>query len=183
MFSFYPGKNLGAYGDGGMITTNNKQIYKKISALRNLGSLVKYKHKYLGYNSRLDTVQATILLSKIKDLNKHNNLRKKIANFYNKKIINNKVTKIKYSKGSVYHQYIIMTNLRKKLIKLFNNKKVKYVFHYPYPLHKLEFAKKYFKNQSFPNSEKLANNGISLPIDPFLNNKELNKICNIINSL
>ena len=76
-----------------------------------------------------------------------------------------------------------MTNLRKKLIKLFNNNKVQYGFHYPYPLHKLEFTKKYFKNQSFPNSEKLANNGISLPIDPFLNNKELNKICKIINSL
>ena len=182
-FSFYPGKNLGAYGDGGMITTNNKNLHDKISAIRNLGSVVKYRHKYLGFNSRLDTIQATILLSKIKDLNRNNNLRKKIANIYNNNIINPKVVKIKYSKGSVYHQYIIMTNLRKKLIKLFNNNKVQYGFHYPYPLHKLEFAKKYFKNQSFPNSEKLANNGISLPIDPFLNNKELNKICNIINSL
>ena len=182
-FSFYPGKNLGAYGDGGMITTNNKNLHDKISAIRNLGSVVKYRHKYLGFNSRLDTIQATILLSKIKDLNRNNNLRKKIANIYNNNIINPKVVKIKYSKGSVYHQYIIMTNLRKKLIKLFNNNKVQYGFHYPYPLHKLEFAKKYFKNQSFPNSEKLANNGISLPIDPFLNNKELNKICKIINSL
>ena len=76
-FSFYPGKNLGAYGDGGMITTNNKSFYKKISAIRNLGSTVKYKHKFLGKNSRLDTIQATILLSKIKDLKKNNSLRKK----------------------------------------------------------------------------------------------------------
>ena len=182
-FSFYPGKNLGAYGDGGMITTNNKNLHNKISAMRNLGSVVKYKHKYLGVNSRLDTIQATILLSKIKDLNRNNNLRKKIANIYNNKIINPKVIKIKYSKGSVYHQYVIKTKLRKKLINIFKKNKIQYGFHYPYPLHKLEFAKKYFKNKKFSNSEKLANQGISLPIDPFLKKKEVIKICKIINLL
>ena len=79
-----------------MITTNNKNLYNKISAIRNLGSAVKYRHKYLGFNSSLDTIQATILLSKIKDLNRNNNLRKKIANIYNNNIINPKVIKIKY---------------------------------------------------------------------------------------
>ena len=134
-FSFYPGKNLGAYGEGGMITTNNKNLHDKISAIRNLVSVVKYRHKYLGFNSRLDTIQATILLSKIKDLNRNNNLRKKIANIYNNNIINPNVIKIKYSKGSVYHQYVIKTKLRKKIVNIFKKNKIQYGFHYPYPLH------------------------------------------------
>ena len=182
-FSFYPGKNLGAYGDAGIITTNNKKFYKKLSAMRNLGSEIRFKHKYLGYNSRLDTIQATILLNKLKYLNYNNDLRKKIAAIYNKFIVNNKITKIKYSKGSVYHQYVIIVSKRSKLLKKFKKNKIEYSFHYPYPLHKLGFAKKIFRNQIFPNSEKLASKGVSLPIDPFLKKNEIIKICKVINSL
>ena len=182
-FSFYPGKNLGAYGDAGIITTNNVNYYKKIATLRNLGSDVKYKHKSLGLNSRLDTIQATILRTKLKFLNFHNNKRQKIAKKYNENINNKKIIKLNYSKHSVYHQYVIMTAQRNLLIRKFKQNRIQYGFHYRYPLHKLGFAKKKFNKQKFPNSEKLATKGISLPIDPYLKIKDQKKIVNVINSL
>ena len=89
-FSFYPGKNLGAYGDGGAITTNSKKLYIKLLKLRNLGGIKKYEHDIIGFNSRLDTIQALILTRKLKELNRNNNKRKKIAKIYDQKINNKK---------------------------------------------------------------------------------------------
>tara|TARA_A100001011_G_C14273473_1_gene828066 strand:+ start:741 stop:1838 length:1098 start_codon:yes stop_codon:yes gene_type:complete len=182
-FSFYPGKNLGAYGDAGAITTNNSKYFKKILKLRNLGGSKKYEHSIIGLNSRLDTIQASILINKLKNLNTNNNKRKEIAKFYNNNIKNKFVKLIKYSKGCVYHQFVILCYKEKKLINLFNKKKIQWGKHYPKPLHKLEATKKIFVNQTFPNSEKFSMHGISLPIDPNLKKSELIKICNLINSL
>ena len=182
-FSLYPGKNLGAYGDAGVITTNSNVINKKIRKIRNLGSEKKFIHDTIGFNSRLDTIQAIILNHKLKNLKKLNQKRKKIAKKYDKFIFNRKIRKIRYSKNCIYHQYVILTKYRSKLIKMFKQKKIQDGFHYPYPIHKLKVFKNYFKAQKFKNSEILAKEGISLPIDPNLSNKEVSIIINTINKL
>jgi len=182
-FSLYPGKNLGAYGDGGVITTNNKDLYNKIKKIRNLGSDKKFIHDFVGMNSRLDTIQAIILNKKLKNLSSHNKNRQKIAKFYNKNIINKKIIKLNYSKSCVYHQYVILIKNKKKLINEFNLKKIGFGFHYPYAIHQLEIFKNNYKNKKFPNAERLAREGISIPIDPNLNQKELNTIVNTLNGL
>ena len=180
-FSLYPGKNLGAYGDAGVITTNNNLLNLKLRKLRNLGSEKKFIHEYVGLNSRLDTIQAIILDKKLKNLKKYNSKRRNIASFYNRNINNLKITKLNYSKSCVYHQYVILINDRRNLIKLFNNKKIQYSFHYPYTIHQLAAFKKKFKNQRFKNAEILAKNSISLPIDPNLSKNELNYIVKTLN--
>ncbi len=182
-FSFYPGKNLGAYGDAGAITTNNKKFFENLSQLRNLGGIKKYQHNIVAFNSRLDTIQASVLINKLKFLNSNNLKRKKIAQFYRKNIDNNDIKFLRYSKGCVYHQFVILCRKEKKLTKLLTKKNIQWGKHYPQPLHKLDATKKNFKNKSFPNAEYFSTYGVSLPIDPNLKKKELVKICNVINSL
>ncbi len=182
-FSFYPGKNLGAYGDAGIITTSQKKYYDIIYKIHNLGSNKKYIHDFVGLNSRLDTFQASILIRKLKYLDRININKKKIALFYEKNISNNKVRKLKYSKSCVYHQYVILVKNRKKLIKLFKKNNIPYGFHYPYPINKLHALKSFFKKEKYPNAERIAKEGISLPIDSNLKIRNLKKIIKIVNSL
>ena len=181
-FSLYPGKNLGAYGDAGVITTNNQKFYKTIKKIRNLGSEVKFKHDLVGMNSRLDSLQAIILNHKLKRLSKLNSKRRKIASEYDNKINNKKIEKLKYSKFSIYHQYVLIVKRRNELIKYLKKTKIQYGFHYPYAIHQLDAFKKYFKREKFPNSEMLAKNGISIPIDPNLSKKEIDYIISRLNS-
>ncbi len=180
-FSFYPGKNLGCYGDGGLIITNNKNYYLKLKKLRNLGQETKNIHNEIGVNSRLDTIQAKLLDIKLKNLKKLNLKRQRIASFYNKNIKNKKIKKINYSRFAVYHQYVILVNNRKKLINLLNKNNIQTGIHYPLPINKLDCFKKIFKNQRFPNAEYIAKNCLSLPIDPNLKIHELKKICKVLN--
>ena len=182
-FSFYPGKNLGAYGDGGIITTNNKKFYKIIKKIRNLGSEKKFIHEYVGVNSRLDTIQAIILNKKIKRLTNLNKKRQKIARIYNIKINNKKIVKLKYSKSSVYHQYVILVKDKKKLIELFKKKGIGFGFYYPFAIHQLKVFKKQFKNKKFKNAERIAKEGISIPIDPNLSKKNIHIIIRTLNTL
>ena len=181
-FSFYPGKNLGCYGDGGMIITNSNKHYKKIRKLRNLGSEDKHKHDEIGINSRLDTIQAKLLILKLQQLSKQNQKRKSIAKLYDRKILNNKITKIVYSKNAVYHQYVILIKDRNALIKLLKKNNIQSGIHYPVSINKLKCFKNNFKSQTYPNAEKIASECLSLPIDPNLNLKDLNKICSVLNN-
>lgn len=181
-FSLYPGKNLGAYGDAGIITTNNEKLFKYMYKFKNLGSSKKFHHDLVGVNSRMDTLQAIILKHKLNNLNKYNLYRKKIASVYEKKITNPKIKKLKYSQGCVFHQYVIKVKNVKKFINFISNKKIPFGRHYPYPVHKLKALKKNFKSQVFKNSEELGAQCISLPIDPLLKKPEINKICDAINS-
>ena len=181
-FSFYPGKNLGAYGDAGIITTNNKRYYKIIKKLTNLGSDKKYIHDLVGQNSRLDTIQASILVKKLNLLNSLNNKRRKIAKYYDKNIINKKIVKLNYTNQASYHQYVIISKQRNKLTKYLKKKNIGFGFHYPYSINKLHSLKNLFKNQKYKNAEYLANYGISLPIDPSLNTKEIEYIVKTLNS-
>jgi len=180
-FSLYPGKNLGAYGDAGILTTNNKNIYNALSTLRNLGSNKKYSHTEIGLNSRLDTIQSLILNLKLPHLKKSNEQRRKIANKYDAEIINPKIKKLKYSKYAVYHQYIIISDQRNELTSYLDKNNIQYGFHYPKAIHQLEFYSKKNK-ECYPNSEILASNGLSLPIDPKLKKKEIKYIIDKLNS-
>ncbi len=180
-FSLYPGKNLGAYGDSGIITTNNKKLFKFMNKFRNLGSNKKFHHDLVGINSRMDTLQAIILKHKISNLNKYNLLRKKIASIYEKKINNRKVKKLKYSKGCVFHQYVIKVKNVKKFVNYISKNNIPHGRHYPYPLHKLSAVKQIYQGQVFRNSEELGRQCVSLPIDPLLKKREVEKICDIIN--
>jgi dTDP-4-amino-4,6-dideoxygalactose transaminase len=181
-FSLYPGKNLGAYGDAGVITTNNNKFYLLIRKLRNLGSENKFIHEYIGFNSRLDTIQASILNIKINELHTLNNKRRKIAKYYDTLINNKKIEKLKYSKNAVYHQYVIKTKNRNKFIKFLKINKIQFGFHYPKSINQLKVFKKFFKNCHYKNSENLAKFGISLPIDPNLSKKQIHFIVKTINS-
>ncbi len=181
-FSLYPGKNLGAYGDAGIITTNNKSYYKKIKNFRNLGSDKKFKHTQVGFNSRLDSIQAAVLNYKIKSLNKYNKKRIIIAKKYDQLINNKKISKLIYSKFSVYHQYVILANNRNALIKKLSKNKIQYGLHYPKSINQLDVLKKIFSNYKYPNAENLARKCVSLPIDPLLKPKEVNKIIKVLNT-
>ncbi len=180
-FSFYPGKNLGSYGDGGCLTTNDPKLAKKIRIIKNLGSNNKFDCEIQSVNSRLDTIQAAILNLKLNDLKKNNLKRLKIAKFYRNNIKNNKVSIIKYQKGSVYHQFVIISILKNKIINIFKKNKIQYGQHYPISVNNLKIVKKKFQKSKFPNAEKLAKFSLSLPIDPNLNLKQLKKICQLIN--
>ena len=182
-FSFYPGKNLGAYGDAGAILTNSHKIHKKVEVIKNLGSLEKFNCFSQSVNSRLDTIQAIILNEKLKKLNIQNKKRMKIANLYNKFIVNNKIEKLKWYPGCVFHQYVILIQNRDRLIKILKKNNIQYGLHYPISINNLAFVKNKFKGKSFPNAEKLAKKGISLPINPELKIREIKKISNILNSL
>jgi dTDP-4-amino-4,6-dideoxygalactose transaminase len=184
-FSLYPGKNLGAYGDAGIITTNNKKFYNYLKKITNLGSIKKFHHELIGFNSRLDTIQATVLNNKLKHLDKNNNKRYVIAKKYNTEIKNPIVKKIEYTKGSVFHQYVIRIKKKYKikLTKLFHKNNIEYGYHYPKPLNKLTALKNYFLKKKYLNSESLANDCLSLPIDPNLSKANAKLIIKLVNSI
>ena len=180
-FSFYPGKNLGAYGDAGFITTNNKILYNRLLKLRNMGAIKKHRHEIIGTNSRLDTIQAVVLIEKMKNLNFLISKRKYISNYYHNNINNKNIIKLDYTIGCVYHQYVIKSKKIKKLLTYLEQKNIPFGRHYPKPLHKLKAVNKIFKGQKFKNSEKLAYYGVSIPTNPLLSLKDLKYICNSLN--
>ena len=156
-FSFFPGKNLGAFGDAGAITTNNKNLYNILKSLRNYGEDVfdnlkdrKYKNTYKGVNSRMDEIQASILIDKLKDYSKHQKIRKNIANFYLKNIKNPKITMPHHNKNieHAWHLFVIKCKLRNKLRKFLNKNNIQTMIHYPLPPHK-QSAFKEFNKRSF----------------------------------
>ena len=183
-FSFYPTKNLGCYGDGGAIVTNNKKIYKKIKLLHDYGRISKYKHLTLGYNKRLDTIQAAILNVKLRYLNIWNKKRVQIAKFYNEYLKDIPyVELLNYDKygSSVYYAYTIKVHRRDLLQKHLERNNIKTLIYYPIPLH-LQPAFKFlgYKKFDFPIAEKLAKEVISLPMHPELKKEKIEYVCKII---
>ena len=177
-FSFFPSKNLAAYGDGGMVVTNNKKIADKIRLLRNHGSSPKekYLNLILGTNSRLDALQAAILRVKLKHLTKWSHERAKKADYYSKNlkgIGDIIVPKISSGRNHIFHQYTIRTKLRDKLQKYLKEKGIPTMIYYPLPLH-LQPAFKYlaYKKGDFPEAEKAAKEVLSLPIYPEISQKD-----------
>ena len=180
-FSFFPGKNLGAYGDAGAVVTNNYKIYQNVLKLRTQGSKKKFKHDIIGINSRMDTIQASILSMKLKRINQINNLKRKIANKYFKKINNVKIKLFKIKQGSSFHQFVILTKNRSRFISYLKNSKIPSGLHYPYVIHKLKAFKNLCIDKNLKNSEIISKQCVSLPIDPYLNNKQINFIISKIN--
>ena len=184
-FSFYPGKNLGAYGDGGMVVTNKKSIAEKIRILSNYGQKEKYNHLLLGWNSRLDNIQAAILRVKLRKLMEWNNKRLKNAKLYNKYLQNTPVItpEIFPNYKHIFHLYVIKSRKRNKLAKYLSSKGISTVIHYPLPIH-LQPASKYlgYKKGDFPITEKLASQILSLPMFPELTQSEIKYICEQIKS-
>ncbi|MFA7676119.1 MAG: DegT/DnrJ/EryC1/StrS family aminotransferase [Candidatus Shapirobacteria bacterium] len=177
-FSFFPSKNLGAMGDGGMITTNNKKIAEKIRLLKNHGSSPKnkYKNLVLGINSRLDSLQAGILNIKLKYLEKQNVERKKIADYYSQNLKETQQVQVPFigkNTTHIFHQYTIKADKRDKLKKYLENHGVSTMVYYPLPLH-IQPALKYlkYKKGDFLNTEEVSKKVLSLPIYPELPKKD-----------
>jgi UDP-2-acetamido-2-deoxy-ribo-hexuluronate aminotransferase len=173
-FSFYPTKNLGGYGDGGMIVTNNQTLHHKIKGLANHGSYERYYHEYVGVNSRLDEIQAAILLVKLNHLEKWNEKRNEIANEYTKNLKHIvKTPDIKEERTHVFHQYSICTNNRDELAAFLKQKGIGTGIYYPFPLH-LQPVFKYlgYKQGDFPFSECVSERILALPIYPTLTKEQ-----------
>lgn len=183
-FSLHPLKNLHVHGDGGMLTTNNKDVYEYVKKIRNHGLINRDSAVLWGYNSRLDNIQAAIGNIKLKKLNNLNNNFVRIAKTYNKKL--SKFVDVPYierNKVSVYHRYIIKTKYRDKLMKYLAEKNIETKIHYPIPLHLQPVAKNLnFKRGSLPNVERLSKRILSLPIYPELTKDQQNYVIkNILN--
>jgi len=184
-FSFYPVKNLGGYGDGGMITTNNKTLANRLKMARNYGQSQKYYHNFIGVNSRLDEIQAAILRVKLKHLDKWNERRRELAQLYNKLLKDTDVilpVEKEYAKH-VYHLYVIRHKERDKLQKFLMKNGIQTQIHYPIPVHRQK-AYNNFLDESIklPVTEKICSEVLSLPIHPWLDFKKIEKINSFIKS-
>ena len=185
-FSFYPTKNLGAFGDGGCITTDDTEIADKIQSLRNYGEISKYNNQYLGINSRLDELQAAMLRVKLNHLEETNKLRSYIASFYmnnlSDKII--ELPKVCDYISPAWYVFPIRSSHRDLIKNSLYKKSIDSIVHYPVPPH-LQAAYSYlgFKKGDFPITERIANEILSLPTDPFLFQDELEYLVKSINEV
>ncbi len=179
-FSFYPTKNLGAYGDAGAITTNSEETYVKLLSLRNYGQTKKYHHDFNGINSRLDELQAAILRAKLPFIEHWNKKRAQIASYYKEHLKG--VTFIKENEygQSVHHLFVIKVANRDHFLEYLNNNGVAALIHYPIPVHK-QNAFLYQKSEKLSASVIFTSDIISLPIYPELSEKNLQKIVATIN--
>ncbi|PKH66117.1 aminotransferase [Flavobacterium sp. ALD4] len=181
-FSFYPGKNLGALGDGGAITTNDSALAQIVFSLRNYGSVTKYYNDYAGVNSRLDELQAAFLNVKLPHLDAENEKRRTIAKRYLTEIENDKIQLPKWnlSNNHVFHLFVIRTENRMELKQYLHENGIQTVIHYPVPPHKQKALPDY-NMLSFPITEKIHETVLSLPISPVLTTEEVTFIIAILN--
>ncbi|MHC5105997.1 DegT/DnrJ/EryC1/StrS family aminotransferase [Enterobacter ludwigii] len=182
-FSFYPGKNLGALGDAGAITTNDDNLADVLKALRNYGSHIKYQNNYKGVNSRLDEMQAAILNVKLKYLDQQNNIRKAIAKKYINEIIHEEII-LPVINGEddshVWHLFVILTDARDELQKYLREKGIQTLIHYPIPPHQ-QVAYKEFNELTFPETERIHKKILSLPMDPTMSQENIETVIKAIN--
>lgn len=184
-FSFYPGKNLGAIGDAGAVTTSDESLYETIKKIANYGSSIKYKHEYIGVNSRLDPLQAAYLSIKLRHLDEDILKRQKIANKYNTYIDNKNIIiterDIAFSNKHVYHLYVIQSHKRNELRSFLANNDIETLIHYPTPIHKQQ-AYSSFSYLDLPIAESLSNQILSIPIHQDMSEVHVSKVISSINS-
>ena len=184
-FSFYPSKNLGAFGDGGMVLLNDATVAGDIRKLRNHGSRGSYRHESVGFNSRLDEIQAAVLLVKLNRIDSYNMRRRQNAALYNS-LLSDKVEKPAEREGCthVYHQYTIRSNRRDEIQKRLRGNNSSSVIYYPVPLH-LQEAVSFlgYKIGDFPVAEETAGKVLSLPMYPELEEASIRHIADIINNV
>lgn len=186
-FSFYPGKNLGAMGDGGGIATSNEKLYKKIRMFRDMGQSEKYVHEVKGQTCRLHPIQAAILNIKLKDLAKQNQSRNDSAKFYDEaigSISGVQILKERAECKSVYHLYIILlenSDIRAKLMSELNSQGIQSGMHYPTPIHLQNCYKDLgHKRGDFPVTEDICSRTLSLPIFPYMETQELEMVASAL---
>ncbi|MBR4084720.1 MAG: DegT/DnrJ/EryC1/StrS family aminotransferase [Lachnospiraceae bacterium] len=183
-FSFYPGKNLGALGDGGAVTTNDKALADNIRAICTYGSFEKYNHQFKGCNSRLDEVQAALLSVKLKCLEGWNEERKSIAEQFNQKINNDLfvLPQIDDRDGHVFHIYPLLCQDRQKLIAYLEEKGIGTNVHYPIPIPKQGAYKEMVQDMvKYPITEKICANEVSIPLYPGLQQEQIDYIIDALN--
>jgi len=187
-FSFYPGKNLGALGDAGAVCTNDDELATMIRALGNYGSKQKYVNEYQGLNSRLDEIQAAILDVKLKYIDRENEYRRKIAEYYIKNIKNDKIIlPINHLSltinhfSHVWHLFVIRSTERNRLQQYLTDKGIQTLIHYPIPPHK-QGAYKQMNNVTYPVTEQIHNEVLSLPINPVMEWEEVEKVVEVLNN-
>lgn len=184
-FSFYPGKNLGACGEAGGITTNSETYYKHLQNLRNHGSAVRYYHDEVGYNYRMGGLEGASLSIKLKYLNSWNERRKAMARRYQSEIKN---TKIKMQAqpewaDSIYHLFVVTADNRENFIKYLNKNNINPGLHYPVPCHlQKAYAHLGYKKGDCPNAEYLAEHCVSLPMYAELTDEEVTRITDVLNN-
>jgi dTDP-4-amino-4,6-dideoxygalactose transaminase len=181
-FSFYPGKNLGCLGDGGAITTNDDVVADKLRALRNYGSHKKYCNLYKGVNSRLDEIQAAILRVKLGGLDRDNQRRRIIVKRYSEEITNSKISlpELLSENGHVWHLFVVRCADRDGLQRYLADHDIQTLIHYPTPPHKQE-AYKEWNGLTFPVTEQIHREVLSLPISPIMTDEEVSSVIRVIN--
>lgn len=181
-FSFYPGKNLGALGDGGAITTNDDRLAETARAIANYGSHKKYVNRYIGVNSRLDEIQAAMLCAKLPHLDEANAVRQRIARRYISEISNPRVTlPAAESNGNhVYHIFAVMSPDREKLQEHLRSEGIETLIHYPIPPHRQEALKEYAE-LSLPITEQIHREVLSLPCHPAMTDEEVTRVIEAVN--
>jgi dTDP-4-amino-4,6-dideoxygalactose transaminase len=179
-FSFYPVKNLGAAGDGGMIVTDDNKIAESLQTLRDMGSVKKYHHDRVGLNSRLDEIQAAILRTKLPHLDEWNTHRRMLANKYSEYLPDEVITPVsrKWSEH-VFHLYVIRLEKRDRLQSHMENEGIDTLIHYPIPIHE-QNAYESFSDFELPVTEKVANEILSLPISPCHTQEEIQTVSSAI---
>ena len=180
--SFYPGKNLGAYGDGGAVLTNDAIVAEKVRKLRNYGSKIKYQHDIAGFNCRLDEMQAAFLRVKLAVLGQWNNRRKVVANRYTEILVDQTkivLPRLKDGCDSVWHLYVIRTKQRDALKEHLAKLGIDTVIHYPIPPH-LQACYQEQYTGSLPIAEQLASEVLSLPMSPMLSDKEVDYVASSV---
>jgi dTDP-4-amino-4,6-dideoxygalactose transaminase len=181
--SFFPSKNLGCYGDGGMVTTNDEKIAERLRVLRNHGSFERYHHNIIGYNSRLDELQAVILRIKLKHIEEYNRERRRAAHYYAEQL--NGLITPPHEDGigtHVYHQYVTLTDKRDAIMAKLSENDIACAVYYPIPLHLQPVFAEQCKSLSLPVSERVAEQCMALPIHPELTNQQIDQIVSVIKS-
>lgn len=181
-FSFYPGKNLGALGDSGAVTTKDVDLAKTIRTLANYGSSQKYVNEYQGLNSRMDEIQAAFLNIKLRYIDSENLRRQEIASYYINNIKNDKIIlpSLDDVGEQVWHLFVIRTSERNELENYLKEYEIQTLIHYPIPIHKQKCYQE-MNNISLPITEKIHREVLSLPISPVMSNEEVVKVVEIIN--
>jgi dTDP-4-amino-4,6-dideoxygalactose transaminase len=180
-FSFYPIKNLGAYGDGGITVTNNEELATKLRMLRNHGQQQKYHHDLIGINSRLDEIQAAVLRVKLKHLDKWNSKRRENAKLYNELLADTEIITPKEKNAKhVYHLYVIRCKNRDKLQQHLSKNEIQTLVHYPIPVHKQKAYSNLSSSYNLPTTEKICKEILSLPMFPQLTKREIETVTTTI---
>ena len=181
-FSFFPSKNLGCFGDGGLITTDSEKGANELRVLRNHGSRERYHHNVIGYNSRLDELQAIILRIKLKHIDSYNQNRRRVAHRYSEALADTSIqTAFEDNVGlHIYHQYTLLHENRDAIMKALQDNGIACAVYYPIPLHRQEVYMETFKGLSLPVSESVAAKCFSLPVYPELEDEKIDTITGII---